>query len=271
VLRALALDEPKPVLELAPSTPPALAALIMQLLAKLPEDRPPSAYAVLERLRALEAGATPSTTVPPKSAGVPAATPAGRAPAPRRRRIAWAAILLSVIAAGLCVAWWPGARVPVVTSSASVIPSASSPQVYLSTWEPIASANWPLPRSPMGDIIPNCYETISVHGKPSPHGLGLHPSFDGPASVSYVLGRQYAEFEGKVSLNDSSPRSASPITFTIYGDDRELWHSDPVSTADDTQPFRVSVKGVDRLRLEANVKGRARDAHGVWLEPYLTR
>lgn len=46
-------EEPRPVSELRPDIPPALAALVMQMLKKSPDERPASAAAVAERLHTL--------------------------------------------------------------------------------------------------------------------------------------------------------------------------------------------------------------------------
>ena len=51
---AVAHDDPMPPQERNPAVPPALAAFILRLLAKKPEDRPPSAAAVAEELASLE-------------------------------------------------------------------------------------------------------------------------------------------------------------------------------------------------------------------------
>jgi serine/threonine protein kinase len=65
VLMALGNDEPAPVRELNPNVPEALAALIHQLLAKKPEDRPQTATEVAKRLRAiLEELVAPTAAVP---------------------------------------------------------------------------------------------------------------------------------------------------------------------------------------------------------------
>jgi urea transport system substrate-binding protein len=56
LLDAVARWAPKPVTELAPQTPRPVAQLVEQLLARNPADRPASARAVVERLRALERG-----------------------------------------------------------------------------------------------------------------------------------------------------------------------------------------------------------------------
>ena len=54
LLLSVAMDSPTPPRDLNPEVPPALAKLIGQLLAKKPEDRPPSAHAVVEAIQAIE-------------------------------------------------------------------------------------------------------------------------------------------------------------------------------------------------------------------------
>jgi eukaryotic-like serine/threonine-protein kinase len=64
VLTALAVDDPRPVRELNPAVPNALADLIHQLLAKQPADRPETADEVVRRLRAIaEELAVPTPSV----------------------------------------------------------------------------------------------------------------------------------------------------------------------------------------------------------------
>jgi serine/threonine protein kinase len=54
VLAALSSETPRPTRELNAEVPSALDSLIMQLLAKRPEDRPASAQAVVEALKTIE-------------------------------------------------------------------------------------------------------------------------------------------------------------------------------------------------------------------------
>src|SRR5262249_35756765 len=77
-LLALATDTPPPVASLNPEVPPALADLVMQLLEKVPDQRPPSAKMVAEALAEMVGdqtvmlpGAIPAA-VPAKSAAEPA-------------------------------------------------------------------------------------------------------------------------------------------------------------------------------------------------------
>ena len=53
VLTALAADDPQPIRELNPKVPEALAALIHQMLAKKPEQRPATADEVVRRLKGI--------------------------------------------------------------------------------------------------------------------------------------------------------------------------------------------------------------------------
>lgn len=56
VLMALGTEEPRPVLSLNPTVPPALAHLIHQLLSKNPVQRPGSAQEVVDRIKVIQQG-----------------------------------------------------------------------------------------------------------------------------------------------------------------------------------------------------------------------
>ncbi len=82
LLTALSVGEVRPVREHAPDVEPALADLIERLLARLPDDRPPSALAVAEALQAI-AGAP--ATVPDRIMGTPPPLPRPTPAGPRHR------------------------------------------------------------------------------------------------------------------------------------------------------------------------------------------
>src|SRR5690349_17735477 len=63
---------PTPLEECCPGVPPQLAALVMRLLAKQPDDRPQTAEAALDELEALPISSGSSTAV---SAGTPGEAP----------------------------------------------------------------------------------------------------------------------------------------------------------------------------------------------------
>jgi hypothetical protein len=74
MLTALALEDARPLHDVNPAVPRALSDLVAQLLAKDPQERPPSADAVLERLRQIDArvDVQPSAPTPGYSTLAPA-------------------------------------------------------------------------------------------------------------------------------------------------------------------------------------------------------
>ena len=120
ILSSLANANPRPPLLINTELPPEVSALVMQLLAKNPDERPASAHEVAEALHALEAN-TDKTDVlqskPSRSARATAvaasaqperaratSAKADRSSLPTKRRVALAALavgLLAVVAAGI--------------------------------------------------------------------------------------------------------------------------------------------------------------------------
>jgi serine/threonine protein kinase len=105
ILLALASQQPPPVRELNPQTPPALAELIMQLLAKEPGRRPASARAVAGSLQTLEQNLTGPPTRSPqvwdqRTQAQEEILTVEAAP-PRARRTAWWLVAAAVLAAGV--------------------------------------------------------------------------------------------------------------------------------------------------------------------------
>ena len=84
---AIATEQPVPLRQVQPDVPLPLAELIMHLVAKSPDDRPPTAMAVVERLRAFEmqlvaparqssrTRPTVPTTIPPRPQAAPQLPP----------------------------------------------------------------------------------------------------------------------------------------------------------------------------------------------------
>jgi hypothetical protein len=104
VLSALALTDPKPVRELNPDVPPALAELIHRLLAKEPKQRPASANEVVQALQRI-AG---TLSVPSADATLAGAEVPKEQRSRPRRRWPWAvaaaaAVVAAVLAAPLII------------------------------------------------------------------------------------------------------------------------------------------------------------------------
>ena len=98
-LLAVATEDARPPQEINPDLPPALCDLVMRLLAKNPDQRPPSAVAVIEAIEAIERGAIRS---PQGGCNVVSAQPAVARTAqsddsPRRRALLVAAAIVGAL------------------------------------------------------------------------------------------------------------------------------------------------------------------------------
>jgi urea transport system substrate-binding protein len=100
-LTALAVDDPRPLEQLAPETPAGLRILIHKLLARDPAQRPPSARAVAEALRALEKGETLPAPVVEGGEG----RGARKKDLPPRKRWLWAGGFAVLLLVGGLLAW----------------------------------------------------------------------------------------------------------------------------------------------------------------------
>lgn len=108
---------------------------------------------------------------------------------------------------------------------------------------------------------------VVVGGEPSPNGLWLHPAESGEAWVRFAVPSGYHRFRGAVGINDSGRQPASPVTFTVSGDGRTLWTSQPHQRRGESESFEVNLSGVAMLQLTASVTGQPNWCHAVWIEP----
>ncbi|HVC92866.1 MAG TPA: PA14 domain-containing protein [Pirellulales bacterium] len=114
---------------------------------------------------------------------------------------------------------------------------------------------------------------ISVGGKPSPHGLLIHPH-DGISSASWDLGNRAEEFTCEVGVADAArPYQRTAVVFEALGDGRLLWRSPPI-LKEQTAPCHLTAKdGIAKVRmLELRVvcPGDNAWAHAIWIEPRVT-
>ncbi|MBL8799457.1 MAG: protein kinase [Planctomycetia bacterium] len=292
-LMSLAADTPRPIRELNPRIPASLAKLIDELLAKEPAERPATAQVVLDRLRQVEERMSdPSELMPAPSSdvvsqGSSSSRHSGLLALVRERRLrsiwlfgltALAALVAVILTAALASPWFRAAptsgRTALPPTATAATPPAAGDKVFLTHLKPSERDKWPfMPKKEGKGPPPNIFDTISVGGKTSPQGIGMHPPppEDGSVSVTYRLDRAYRFFNAEVSLNDTAPEAESPLRFRIYGDGKLLWESQPISRAAHGQPVRVPVEGVNLLKLEVACSGSPRGAHGVWVEPHLER
>jgi serine/threonine-protein kinase len=124
---------PEPLEEACPDVPPQLAALVMRLLAKHPDDRPATAAAALSELEAFATPTGAATSAPASGEKtIPPASGQTTAPAPARRAwrlgpaLAGAAIVVLVAGSALLARRRIGDP-PVVAAPAVAAPAAPSP------------------------------------------------------------------------------------------------------------------------------------------------
>ena len=143
-----------------------------------------------------------------------------------------------------------------------------SSSLYLSDISPILASTYSF--GSHGFVGEGAFTKIRVGGKPFLHGLGTHPLSNSGASVTYDIGGKFSEFTGGVAIDDRK-RAATPLTFEIIGDGRQIWISRPVQRGGMPQAFKVSVKRIKRLTLIVRCPGHNGTAWAVWLDPKLKK
>jgi len=121
------------------------------------------------------------------------------------------------------------------------------------------------------DVPPDAFRIFRVGTRSSPHGIGMHPPRAGNAFLTLKLGKQYKTFNALVTQNANLPRMQDGLVFLVEGDGKPLWESKRVKSQADIDVCKVSVEGVDELKLLIRPMGTPRAAHGIWFEPFLEK
>lgn len=304
-LVAVTSHAPAPVQSVNAEVPKPLAALIHRLLAKDPNDRPPSAKEVVDELNQIDRP-LPVTLTSARAVAVEAVEESEPEPRPvvkrakRKKRVVrqnWrtpaliagsAFLVLVVVVVGASLAFRggnrrgpaPTAEPAAITQPPPVAATRAEGQTYLVELKQLFAINWPwqhrpgpglppFPPPPAADL-----KTVKVNGKFFPKGLFLHasPPWEKRTTVAYHLEKKYRTFTAQVTLNDTSRGARSPMTFKVIGDGKVLWEARGIATQADTQTCSVSVAGVDTLALEVSVPaGDVGGAHGVWVDPVVKK
>jgi hypothetical protein len=114
---------------------------------------------------------------------------------------------------------------------------------------------------------------IIVKGVLAKKGLSMHARSRGLSFARYQLDGKYTSFHSEAAANDSvRPNTRgmvnSPMTFSVVGDGRELWRSQPIQRAGESEPCAVDVTGVRQLEVRVYCDD-AGAAHAVWVDPYV--
>ena len=127
------------------------------------------------------------------------------------------------------------------------------------------------------------FQQVRMKGVVQNHSLSTHATPKGVTFVTYRLRRRYGTFTGHVGICEPATeilkdlkkmptwkgRCASPLIFRVRGEGHVLWESKPVQVVGRWQDFRVSVAGIDELRLEVVSKGPANFGWSAWVQPRL--
>jgi len=110
---------------------------------------------------------------------------------------------------------------------------------------------------------------IRMSGTDLQNSLAIMPAPDKPAHLSYDIAGKYRTFIGAIGINDVAKEPASDLTFSIVGDGKELWKSQPTRNRAKVQPFQVDVTGVKKLELFVACSGKNAYCNSLWVEPML--
>jgi hypothetical protein len=109
-----------------------------------------------------------------------------------------------------------------------------------------------------------------VSGVRCDHGLLAHPDHNSSSHVAFQLDKKYRTLSGAAALLDRVQRSATPLTFRIVGDGKELWRA-TIQESGTNHPLNFPVASVSKLELFVDCPGSADQAHAVWVDLELTR
>jgi S1-C subfamily serine protease len=114
---------------------------------------------------------------------------------------------------------------------------------------------------------------IVVKGVLATKGLSMHATTRGFSFARYQLDGRYTSFHSAAAANDSvrvrpGGIADAPMIFSVVGDGRELWRSQPIQRSGESQPCTVDVTGVRQLEVRVYCDN-AGAAHAVWVDPYI--
>ena len=108
---------------------------------------------------------------------------------------------------------------------------------------------------------------LKVLGDVYPVGIGVYPT----SEISYQLDKQHLGFRVSIAIDDNTPAGQGHTRFLVYGDDRRLFDSGVLTAGGPPRLVRISVAGVEELRLVTIDESDRVPGYAAWLKPELRR
>ncbi|MBY0526555.1 MAG: NPCBM/NEW2 domain-containing protein [Gemmataceae bacterium] len=116
---------------------------------------------------------------------------------------------------------------------------------------------------------PNGDKPIMVKGKAYKRALFMHGKPNETVYVTYNISGRCSVFQSSVAIEDSCA-CESPLIFSVVGDGKVLWKSEPMGPRGVTKDCKVNVTGVKQLELRILTDGgRGNGLCGVWVDPFV--
>jgi endo-alpha-N-acetylgalactosaminidase len=108
---------------------------------------------------------------------------------------------------------------------------------------------------------------LSIAGKHYPKGIGMPTN----SEIEFEIEGVYETFSAAVGVDDEFNSADGSVEFVLEGDGKELWRSKPLKKVDGATPVKVSVKGIQKLKLLVRrPEGQSGRAHADWVDAKLS-
>ncbi len=105
----------------------------------------------------------------------------------------------------------------------------------------------------------------------SGHSLFMHAVRSGTSHVAFALDKKYQTLSGAAAITDvAASGSATPLTFRIVGDGKELWRA-TLQKSRATKPVDLHVSRITKLELFVDCPGSPDWGHATWVDLRLIR
>jgi hypothetical protein len=109
---------------------------------------------------------------------------------------------------------------------------------------------------------------LVVKGKSYQRGIGMPTN----SEIEFDARGAYETFTANVAIDDEYNNAEGAVEFSVLGDGRELWRSQPMKKSDSVAAVKAEIKGVRRLMLRVKRSGaEGGRIHADWLDAKLVQ